>query len=709
MSQAASLADRLRDVHVGLRPDLEIARQTFRGQPAYVVRDPVTFQSHQLSVADYQVLVSLDESKTLADVFAELVQSGVVASTDEASFFEFVVSLQRLGVLQLPVVDSDALYAKFDQRRRTQRRRQLTGFLFWRIPLGSPDCLLSATIGWVAPLFTRTALALWLAVMVGCAWIVSARWEDFQSPLNTTFSSQNLVAIWFLVIVLKAIHEFGHAYACKAFGGAVPEMGAYLIVFTPCAYVDASAAWGFVNRRHRIIVSLAGMYFESMVAAAALFIWCFTGPGALHSCAHHVVVLATIVTIGFNANPLMRYDGYYILVDLVSMPNLRQTAVEAVQRLCKRVLLGLKTPATTGGRLEQVLLVTYGTAASLYRVVLVVVLGVVIAWKVHVVGLVLAAFFVVSSLAGMAVRGGRYLFTADETRPVRRRAVALGIGAVVVVPLAVLLLPVPNAVVSPGVSGWEFEQTVYCTSPGFLSDAAVRPGDHVAAGDALAVLENEPIVLEVAHSQAERERQRRVAEGQIGESPASAHMAREQLEQLQRRLEHNHRQHAELTVRTPDAGTVMSYPLGEKVGRYVSAGEPVAEVGHGQHVVRTLLTAEQLAEANPRVGGRVHVRLVGTAERVRDGVVLGVPPQGDRVIPHAELTQQGGGEIAARPDTLSAAEPFFEVAIAIAVDDESFRAGRAARVRFENPADTLGTHIQRRFLRFLNSLRGARN
>jgi putative peptide zinc metalloprotease protein len=421
------------------------------------------------------------------------------------------------------------------------------------------------------------------------------------------------------------------------------------------------------------------------------------------------VVLATIVTIGFNANPLMRYDGYYIIVDLVSMPNLRQTSIEAVQRLGKRWLLGIKTPAAPGGALEQALLVTYGTAASLYRVVLVVMIGAVIAWKIHVVGLLFAAFFVGSSLAGMVIRGGRYLRTSAETRLVRARAVTLGVGAAVVVPLVVLLLPVPAAVVSPGVSGWEFEQTVYCTSPGFLSEAVVRPGDHVEDGDPLAILRNEPIVLAVAHSQAERERQLRVAESQFGKAPSSAYAAGEHLVQAERLVNHNRRQHAELKVRAADAGTVMSYPLGEKRGRYVRTGEPVAMIGHGTRVVRTLLTAEQMAEANPRVGNKVKVRLAGTGEHVRDAVVLDVPPQGDRVIEYAGLTQVGGGEIAARPDTLSAAEPFFEVLVSVASDDEAFQAGRGAWVRFGNPAETLGVHIQRRFLRFLNSLRGARN
>ncbi|MCA9099901.1 MAG: HlyD family efflux transporter periplasmic adaptor subunit [Pirellulales bacterium] len=708
MSQAASLADRLRNVHVGLRPDLEIARQTFHGQPAYVLRDPISFQSHQLSAADYQVVVSLDEAKTLGEVFGSLVATGVVDPTDEAGFYAFIVSLQRLGVLQLPVVNSDALYAKFDKRRRDSRRRQLTRFLFWRIPLGSPDRMLGATVRWIAPLFTRTAFFIWLAVMLGCGWIVAARWSDFVDPLESTFSSQNLVAIWLLVIVLKAMHEFGHAYACKAFGGAVPEMGAYLIMFTPCAYVDASAAWGFVNRRHRIIVSLAGMYFESIIAAAALCVWCFTGPGPLHATAHHVVVLATIVTLGFNANPLMRYDGYYVLVDLVSMPNLRQKAIEAVRSVGKRWLLGLKTPPPTN-RTEHALLVTYGAAATVYRALLLTTIGVVIAWKIHVVGLFVAIVFVGGSLMGMVVRTGRYLLASDETRPVRVRATVLAACLVVGLPTAVLLLPVPNSVVSRGVSGWEFEQTVYCTSPGFLRKVSARPGEHVEQGAELAVLDNDEVELWVTHAEAELARHKRVAEGQVGRAPSAADAAWQQLHHAERLVQHNQRQHAELTVRAPDSGIVASYPLRDKLGRYVAPGDPIAVVGHGSPVVRTLLTAEQLAQANPHTGEKVQVRLAGPGQPVRNAVVLEVPPQGDRVIQHNELTQEGGGEIAARTDTKSAAEPFFEVAVALEDDGKPVQAGRSARVRFSNPPETLFVLVERRFLRFLNSLRGAQN
>jgi putative peptide zinc metalloprotease protein len=398
------------------------------------------------------------------------------------------------------------------------------------------------------------------------------------------------------------------------------------------------------------------------------------------------------------------------LVDLVSMPNLRQTAVEAVQRVCKRWFLGIKTPPTaSGGAVEQALLVLYGATASLYRIVLVVTIGVVIAWKIHVVGLLLAAVFVCNSLAGVIIRGGRYLLFAAETEPVRTRAVLIGGSVAVAVPLAVLMLPVPDAVVSPGISGWEHEQTVFCTSPGFLREASVRPGDRIENGGALAVLQNEPTVLRVAHAQAERDRQLRVAESHIREAPSSAQAAREQLAQSERVVVYNRRQRAELTVRAPDAGTVMSFPLSEKLGRHVSTGEPVAMVGHGQRVVRTLLTADELSQANPRVGTKVKVRLVGTEQPVRDAAVLEIPPQGNRVITHAGLTQEGGGEIAARPDTLAAAEPFFEVLVGLEDDGRPFNGGRTVRVRFESPTQTVGVHLKRQFLRFLNSLRKGQN
>ena len=343
-----TIAQRLGPVQAGLRSDLEVTRHLFRGQPQYIVRDPLTFQTHQFSQYDYQILVALNDSERLEETFQKLVDEEHLAAGQEDDFYQFILTLHRLNYLILPISDGKLLYERFAVRQRSARWRQVTGFLFLRVPLVNPDAFLDRTADFVRPLFTRTAFFLWMLMMFTGLGLLVRRWDAFKDPMHSMLANETLLFIWVALIGLKVIHEFGHAYACKIFGGKVPEMGAFFIAFTPCAYMDASAAWGFSRIRHRVIVSLAGMYFESVMAFVALLVWCWTADPLISSCAHHVVVLSTAVTIGFNINPLMRYDGYYVLSDLVGIPNLRQRSIEQVQGGSQTLVAG--DHVSVGGR-----------------------------------------------------------------------------------------------------------------------------------------------------------------------------------------------------------------------------------------------------------------------------------------------------------------------------------------------------------------------
>lgn len=243
-SSHASLAQRLQDVHVGVRGELEVSRHVFGGEPCYVIRDPITFASHKLSREDYQVFAGLRNDQRLGTIFADLVSHNIAAADQAEDFYRFVLHLNQLGLLDLPVSDGKRLYSRFERKRSAERKSKILGILFLRVPLVQPDQFLGRTLHWIKPLFTPTASLPWLFCAMFSCLLLAWQWEEFCNPLGTMLATQNLPLIGGLLIGLKVIHELGHGYACKRFGGEVSEMGAYFILFTPCAYVDASAAWG---------------------------------------------------------------------------------------------------------------------------------------------------------------------------------------------------------------------------------------------------------------------------------------------------------------------------------------------------------------------------------------------------------------------------------------------------------------------------------
>jgi putative peptide zinc metalloprotease protein len=700
------LASRLRSVEVGLRADLEVTRHLFRDRPSYAIRDPISFQTHQFSPGDYQILTALDSQVPLSDVFERLVEHGALDRAEEPHFYQFILELHRLNYLTLPLSDGTELYRRYTQKQRLQRWRQATSFLFLRIPLLNPDALLTRTARYASWLFTRAALLAWLAMMIAGGVILFQRWESFKSPFQSLLANDTLLFLWIALVGLKVFHEFGHAYACKVFGGQVPEMGVFLIALTPCAYVDASSAWGFPQLRQRVIVSLAGMYFESIVAFAALLVWCWTDNAQISSWAHHVVILSTVLTIGFNINPLMRFDGYYVLSDLTGIPNLRQRSGEELTALCKRLFLGLKTVSVERSAGLRWFLRIYGAAAAAYKLTLIVAICTMIALKFGVVGFVLAALIMVNALVLGVRRLVTYLWRSDETRPVRWRAAVAGATVLVAPPVALLAVPVPGSVVLPGAVQTGDDRVVFAQSEGFLQRPQERAGTWVEDQEPLCDLDNVLTLTRLEQLRAELV----LAELHWGRSiplpPSEARAAQLRFLQAQDKLAHAEREHDELTIRAPAVGRLATLVHERDAGRFVRKGEPVATVAAGHWVVRCLATAEQMAQMRPGPGQRVRVRLVADGVHELPGTIERVAVQGSKRVFSPSLTQLGGGDIPVTPDSLEARSALFEVLVRVdQADRYPVVHGSRAAVRFATAPQTYGAYFAQRGQRFLSRLR----
>ncbi len=705
-SPAKTTAERLGPIQAGLRSDLEVTRHQFRGQPQYIVRDPLTFETHQFSQGDYQILVALNDTRRLEEIFQNLVDEGQLTSDQEDDFYHFILTLHRLNFLILPIADGKMLYERFAHRQRSARWRQASSFLFLRVPLINPDAFLDRTADFVRPLFTRTAFFLWALMMVAGGTLLVRRWDAFKDPVHSILANDTLLFLWFALIGLKVVHEFGHAFACKIFGGKVPEMGAFFIVFTPCAYMDASAAWGFSKTRQRVIVSLAGMYFESFVAFLALMVWCWTEDPLLSSCAHHIVVLSSVVTIGFNINPLMRYDGYYVLSDLAGIPNLRQRSMQQLQSIFKRWFLGIKTPATARALRERVFLSVYGVASAIYKVTLVLAICTMIALKFYLVGIGLAAFFLFGTLLSLLRKLLTYLWRSQETRPVRRRAIALSLVMIVLVPVGAAVIPVPGAVVLSGVVQTDNDKTVYAQSSGTLQSSQLQTGNRIRQGQTICQLRNVELETAVARTRAQANVARLNCARGVIESPRAAVVGRLRLAQAEERLDGITRDLDQLHIVAPVSGLVIHGVDLRDNGRFVRKGESVATIAAGVWTVRCLATAEEMADARPIEGQEARVRLMLDGVHEVTGTVEQVAVKGSRKVFSAALTQLGGGEIAVNPSSLVTNRPMFEIVVRLNhVEHLPLRYEGLAMVSFNCKPRTYGAYAYRRFQQFLNRLR----
>jgi len=720
-----STIERLRNVRVSLREDLEVSRHLFRGEPAYVVRDPMTFQSQRLDAGDYTLLAHVSGDRSLGEAFEKLVTEEMLRPQDEDRFYQFILTLHGLGFLRLPVSDDRLLYQRYRSREKAKRRGRLTGLLFVRIPLINPNAFLDRTVKLMRPLFSRTAFAAWLILVLCAAYVAAGNWTALTNPLHGMLASGNLPMMWLTLITLKVFHEFGHAYACKHFGGHVPEMGAYLILFTPCAYMDATASWGFTRRRERIIVCLAGMYVEMAIAAAAVFVWAATGPSLVNSIAHNVIFLAGVVTILFNINPLMRYDGYYVLSDLLEIPNLRQRSAHEMALAMKHWLLGLRREGeATTGRLR-VSLLSFGVAATLYRITLLVAIAAALASKMFVIGMLVGCALLFSTVGSSIWRLTHYLWYSEETQGRRFRAVALSMVLLLLLPSLIMWIPAPTSVRAAGWVTREQETVIRAKTPGFLEEVIVEPGMAIEADQTIVELRSDVVAERIVDADARLRASYMRRDAYLEKSPGKALEEEDGARAVEANLVDATSRLADLVVRAPRGGMLVECIRETEIGRFVNEGVPVAKVIEGPWEVRTWLTPEQWATSIPKVGDRASFRPASRTSSDLKGVVVRVAPGGSRTIETQAVTQTGGGDIAVDPVSGQTAEAYYEITIRLLpdksaqwvegtephraqeesnLDDSILRNGLTGTVRLDAAREPIGTSIARRVVRFWNKL-----
>ncbi len=700
--RAPRLAERLAGSHVGLRRDLTVTRHLFRGEPVYVVRDPMTLQSHSFGVTDYEILIRLDPNRSLGEIFRELVEAGHLDEEQEEEFYRFVAELHQMAFLHLPVSNAGALYRRYEARKRARRLARLKGIFFVQIPLLDPDAFLERTARFARPLFTRAAFALYLGILSLAGLLLARNFDDFVHPGHGILDPRNLPAVWLTLVLLKVVHEFGHAYACKLRGGRVPEMGVFLILGTPFAYVDATAAWGFVRPLDRIVVSLAGVYVETMIAALAVLVWATTPSAHVAALAHNVVLLGGLVTVVLNINPLMRFDGYYLLSDLVEIPNLRARADQELRAMAKQWLLGIEPGVELGSRRTRLILRVYGVCAALYRIGILLTISILVATKAFLLGLLLAGAFLLSQVYGMLRGMVRYLWHHEETEAVRVRAVTLSFLLLIVIPALAVSVPLPGRVVVDAELGRAGEQVVRAEQPGFVEMLTAVPGSRVEAGELLVETRNPRIEERLLEAEARYRaallRARAELPERVGRALGRARMVEVEARDLARR-----REEAEaLAVRAPASGVVVAGLTERDAGRFVERGEPLAILAAGPWIVRALLSEEDLAAAGPIVGETVEARLAGSPGVPLRARVVRVAPRGSRTIRLENLTQLAGGGIPVDPEAKTADRPYFEIEAELEGPPPGPAVvGRSARIRLRAEAEPPALWLYRRFLRVM--------
>ena len=482
------------------RSDLQISMMSFRDETHVVVKDPLALKYFRLPILQYRVLESLDGRNSLAEIRSRIQDLGDCAAVTTAEIFGLILDLARKRLIwsERPGT-SNSLLDQADASDRSKLLNIVRNPLFIRLPGIHPGQVLDWLARKLAWIYSTPVVYASIAFVAGTWLFLLLHAETFLGELPTITSllaGNGIVSLWIVVGSLKILHELSHGLACERFGAECQSIGLAFLFFSPCMYCDVTDAWMLPRKSHRIAVSLAGVYVELFISSLGLWLWWFSTPGLFHQICLQVFLAGSVSTLLLNANPLLRFDGYFVIADLLEIPNLYQRSRQAIRRLAARYLMGLQIFDDQVTALNEPLsmIAAYGLASIACQVPMLFGLGFFLYSLLQPFGL--SSLFWIY-LSGMSVVSGwRFLVwrlqVGKQQKSARRSWVhtAFTLGFSLALLTGIWFCPLRSSVTTSVMIEPRSAQPVYVETSGTVRAVCVREGDVVAAGTILIEMEN---------------------------------------------------------------------------------------------------------------------------------------------------------------------------------------------------------------------------
>ncbi|OSQ42958.1 biotin/lipoyl-binding protein [Thalassospira sp. MCCC 1A01428] len=671
-----------------VRADVSFFRHVYHNVAAYIAHDRLSNRYHRLTTAAHALLRRMDGATPLADIRRDLEKKGEIEG-DDAEFAQIVDQLKSLELIRTGEAPNPrALEQRMVRTRRAKAIAPFKNPLYVRIPLFDLTRVLDylePAMRWV---FSPITAFLFILLVGSAITLAGVHWETLtEGGLDQFISAENLMIVWLVYPVLKLIHEFGHAVVVRHYGGNVRELGLMFLLFVPVPYVDASSSITFRSKWHRAFVDGAGILVELSMASIAMFVWVAAEPGIVRSVAHNVMLISGISTLLFNGNPLQRFDSYYLLCDLIEIPNLALKSTKYYSYLIKRYIIGLDREYEFEALpSERRWFLFYAPFSFAYRSMVLVTIAIHLAERYFFVGALLGCWTVFNMFAMPVLKGSGFLLTNPGLSGKRAKSVFRGLllaGGLV----ALAFVPVPDRVVAQGVVWLPDDAAVRARTSGFITEIHQQSGARVHTGDLLMTLNNEKLLTDRRKVLAEIDALKQQLDADNATDQVAASITRQRMANAQERLATTTRDIDALSVRAPHDGIYEAGIEEDLIGRFLPRG---GEAGYLVEpdiapVIKVAVPAIDGDLVRERLRG-VELRFAGHLDDVIPGTVTSWSPTATLKLPSPVLSLEGGGPFALKPEANSRPElvnPVFVATVACCVGQTPENYGDRAHVRFD--------------------------
>jgi putative peptide zinc metalloprotease protein len=692
---------RVASVRPRLHEHVRITRHHFRGDRWFVLEDLAENRVHRYAPAAQQAIALMDGKHTLDEIWRALGNLGEERPTQD-ELLHLMAQLDGASLLATERLPDMAELA--DRAHRTARGRlwrRVANPLYIRIPLVDPDRFLNATVGLVRPLASIWGLLLWLAVVGWGAMQASLHWGELTGDLaDRVLARDNLPILALTFPLLKLLHELGHCYAAKLGGAAVHEAGIMTLIVMPVPYVDVTGSTAFPDKWRRAVVGAAGMLVETFCAAIAMMVWTHMEPGLARAAAFNVMLIAGVSTLIFNGNPLLRFDAYFILSDLIEIPNLGTRATRYWGYLVNRYAFGVRGQTSpVQGQGERKWFLLYAPASFIYRIWVMASIALFVAVQLHGLGAVLALWTIAGGILFPIGKGLWHVACAPVLRPRRLRAVLVTGGAIGFAALALFAVKLPYGTTTQGVVWAPVGADLRAGAEGQIATMAATSGQALTPGAAIGEISDPVLAAKARLLEAQLQEVRLRYDAALQNDRVQAAMLRSQIAYFTSSLQDARARIDALKMTTPVAGTFLVNAPQDLPGRFVRRGDLIGYSLDGTAaIVRVIVPQSEIALVRDDTRG-IELRFASDPMGVLHvDHALREVPTATRQLPSEALATTGGGPFELDPNDEKhqrALEVVFQLDVKLPEGMRAQRIGERVYVRFSHEDRSLGWRVAR--------------
>ncbi len=710
---------KLSGLHPFLRPTVVVERQWIRSELWHLLTPSTGSGTYRLNDVAFQFIGRCNGQRSIQQIWEDLLSSSPESTLTQQEAIDLLVALQGKGFVEFEqTADARQLIESMVQERQRETRQRLNPLAF-KVKLGNPQPWLSR-IEWLAPwVFGLSGLCVFVLSLLIGSFIAIENAQSLSHYATTWLATPRLILlVWLVYPFIKFVHETAHALAVMRWGGRIQEVGVSLMLLFPVPYVDASDANRFERPYQRALVGAAGIFAELFLAVLGLIVWSFTQPGWIQDIAFVVAFTGGVSTLVFNGNPLIKMDAYFVMSDLLQMPNLAQRSQSFFKHAVQKVLLGIKglKPIERSAG-EWPWLMAYGPVSWLYRLSITIWIVLWIGEFSPTVGYVMAALGVATLFVIPLLKGFWFLHKDLSAGPGSGRwqtntralvLIALAVGLIFVVPM-------PERRIVAGVVWIAEKAQIKAHGDGFIQAVLHSNGSPLNVGDDTLKLEDPAATAQYQRLLAKREGvQAQLAQSFVVDL-AKARQYQVELDQLQQELRVLEEKRAELSAKALVPGLVYLKDSHHLVGRYAKRGDVLGYVVQASDtkanpasnqlstseldpIVRVVVEQDDVALLKGRVRG-VELVLAGREQRQFSSQLIRDTPAALAKLPSAALGEGGGGELMMDPtdkEGLRTARPTFAFDVALPFQANNGLVGQKAFVRFDLGSSPLASQWYRR-------------